>query len=65
MDNQPFLITSDWGFIDLLAALEPSYLIPSDKYFTDTMLSQTYESLKIKIQTDLAEASVLSFTCVI
>ena len=62
MDNQPFSITSDQDFIDLLAALEPGYLIPSHKYFTDTMLPQTYESLKIKIQTELSEASFLSFT---
>ena len=62
MDNQPFSVTSDQGFIDLLATLEPSYLIPSNKYFTDTMLPQTYESLKIKVNTELSEASFLSFT---
>ena len=62
MDNQPFSITSDQDSIDLLAALEPGYLIPSTTQFTDTMLPQTYESLKIKIQTELSEASFLSFT---
>ena len=51
MDNQPFSITSDQDSIDLLAALEPGYLIPSTKYFTDTMLPQNYEKLRIKIQT--------------
>ena len=51
MDNQPFTITSDQGFIDLLATLEPCYLIPSTKYFTNTMLPQSYESLKLKKQT--------------
>ena len=56
MDNQPFSITSNQGYIDLLAALEPGYLIPSTQYLTDTMLPQTYESLKIKIQTKLSEA---------
>ena len=61
MDNQPFSITSDQGSIDLLTDLEPGYLIPSTKY-TDTMLPQTYESLKIKVQTELSEASFLSFT---
>ena len=50
MDNQPFSITSDQGSIDLLAAIEPGYLIPSTKYFTDIMLPQTYESLMIQIQ---------------
>ena len=51
LDNQPFSISSDQGSIDLLAALEPGYLIPSTKYFTDTMLPQNYEKLRIKIQT--------------
>ena len=34
---------------DLLAALELGYLIPRTKYFTNTVLPQTYESFKIKI----------------
>ena len=42
MDNQPFTITSDQGFIDLLATLEPRYLILSTKYFTDPMLPKAY-----------------------
>ena len=62
IDNKPFSITNDQGFIDLLAALEPGYLIPCNKYFIDTMLPQTCESLKISIQTELSEASFLSFT---
>ena len=62
MDNQLFSITSDKDFVDLLAALEPGYLIPCTKYFIDPMLPQTSEILKIKIQTELSEASFLSFT---
>ena len=62
MDNQPFSVTNDQGFIDLLATLEPRYLSPSTKYFTDTMLPHTYERLKIKVNTGLSEASFLSFT---
>ena len=50
MYNRPLSITSDQNSIELLAALEPDYLIPSTKYFTDTTLPQTYEGLKIKIQ---------------
>ena len=49
MDNQPFSITNVQGSIDLLAALEPGYLISSIKYFTDTILPQAYKSLKIEI----------------
>ena len=61
-DNKPFKLTSDQGLIDLFAALKPCYLIPSTKYFTDTMLTQSYESFKLKIQTEISEASFLSFT---
>ena len=53
MDNQPFSITSNQSSIDLMAALEPGYLIPSTKYISYTTFLQTYESLKIKLQTDL------------
>ena len=62
MDNQPFTKTSDQGFIYLLATLEPCFSIPSNKLFTDTMLPQSYESLKLKIQTEISEASFLSFS---
>ena len=62
MDDQPFSISSDQSSIGLLAVLEPSNLIPSTKYFTEAMLPPTYESLKIKIQTELSEASFLFFT---
>ena len=33
-DNQPFSIVEDQGFIELIAHLEPHYLIPSRRYFT-------------------------------
>ena len=39
IDDQPFSITSFQGSIVLIATLEPGYLTPSNKYFTDTMLS--------------------------
>ena len=54
MDNQPFSTTGDQASIDLLATLEPDNLIPSTKYFTDTMLPKTYESLKVKIRTEFS-----------
>ena len=38
MDNQPFSIVEYQGFIELLVKLEPRYVIPSTKYFNETML---------------------------
>ena len=47
MDNQPFTITSDQEFIELLATLEPWYLIPSTKYFTDIILPKSKRKTKV------------------
>ena len=51
MDNQPFSIVEDQGFIELLAELKPKYVNPSTKYFNETMLqqAQAYDSLKLKL----------------
>ena len=66
MDDIPFPISYDQGSIDLLATLKLGYLISttkySTKYSTDTMLPQTFEILKIKLQTKLSKATFLSFT---
>ena len=62
MDDIPFSISYDQGSIDLLATLKLGYLILTTKYSTDTMLPQTYEILKIKLQTKLSKATFLSFT---
>ena len=45
IDNQLFSIVNDKGFIELLAHLEPRYLIPSRKYFNEVMLQQAYQNL--------------------
>ena len=37
IDNQPFSIVEDQGFIKLLAELKPRYVIPSTEYFNETM----------------------------
>ena len=44
-----------------MAALEPDYLNPSTKYFTDTLLPRIYKKLNLILQTELSEASLLSF----
>ena len=37
-DNQPFSVAEDQGFIELIANLEPHFLIPGRKYFTQDAL---------------------------
>ena len=57
MDNQPLSIVNDQGFIELKACLQQRYLIPSTKFFNETMLPQTYNNLKMKIGNELSEGS--------
>ena len=64
LDNQPFSMVEDDGFIDLMAHLQPQYLIPSRRYFADKMLPQVYEELRTIVQDELAEpdGDYISFT---
>ena len=61
LDNQPFSITEDQGFIDLVAHLQPNYLIPSRRYIADLVVP-AYDDIKSKIASELNVASSISFT---
>ena len=64
LDNQPFSMVEDDGFIELMAHMQPRYMLPSRRYFSDTMLPQVYEKLKALVEQDLAEPNgkYVSFT---
>ena len=62
MDSYSFLIVKDQGFIELLANIEPRYVISSTKYFNETVLQQAYDSRKLKTTKDMSHASSSSFT---
>ena len=64
IDNQPFSIAEDQGFIELLAHIQPKYMLPSRRYFSDVMLPKTYQELKARISSQLGEANAthISFT---
>ena len=47
MENQPFSILEDQGFVELLAELKPKYVISSTKQFNETVLTQAYDTLKL------------------
>ena len=61
MNNQSFSTVEDQGFVELLAEIEPRYVVPSTKYISETMLQQDYDSLKLKVTKQLRHASSLSF----
>ena len=62
LDNQPFTLTEDRGFIELMAHLQPKYMIPSRKYFTETMLPMSYKALQEAVMKEVYETQFLSFT---
>ena len=45
LDNQPFSMVED-GFIDLMAHLQPHYMLTSRRYFADKMLPEVYKELR-------------------
>ena len=62
IDNQPFSIVNDKGFIVLLAHLEPIYLIPSRRYFNEVMLPRAYQILRSDIAKLLKKSLYFYFT---
>ena len=49
VDDQPFSIVSDVGFTRLLNYLEPRYKLPSRKYFSETLIPDMYERVKLVV----------------
>jgi len=62
LDNQPFTIVKDEGFIDLMAHMQPKYCLPSRRYFSETMLPHMYEENRAKAFALISKAESLSFT---
>ena len=42
LDDQPFNVANRRGFLRVLAALEPRYTLPNDKYFRATLIPTTH-----------------------
>jgi hypothetical protein len=62
LDDQPFNIVNNEGFKRLVAALEPRYTLPSDKYLRTTLIPEMHRSLSEKMSIVLASARYISFT---
>lgn len=61
-DEQPISMVEDSGFRKLLHELQPKYQIPSRKYFTDRILPEMFNNLKINIEENLILSDKISFT---
>ena len=61
MDNQPFTIAEDDGFIAYSAALNPLYTVPGRTMLSE-MLNQEYQRVRDIIQSEVDTAASINFT---
>ena len=61
MDNRPFSIVEDEGFIRLMAHAQPRYKVPSRRFITE-LLEDEYDSVRKIIQAEVDSADSISFT---
>ena len=54
VDNEPFSIVHRVGFKRLMNSIEPRCSLPSDRYFSDTLIPEMYRKVKEKV-TDLVK----------
>ena len=63
-DLQPYSVVENEGFQNLLSILEPRYVIPSRKYFTDgTAIPKLYSEVKEEVNETLSLAEGVAITC--
>lgn len=63
LDNQPFSIVKDVGFVRVINHLEPRYTIPGRKHFSETRLPAKYEEIATILHTMIdKDAQHVSFT---
>lgn len=61
-DNQPFSVVHDTGFSRLIKALEPRYVLPSRKYFSETIVPDIKDKVNAKLAEMLVDVPYLSLT---
>ena len=64
-DNEPLdMVDNHKGFIALVAHLKPNYKIPGRKYFTETVLEDTYSKINSSMKREIlpVHAEHISFT---
>ena len=62
LDNEPFTMVNHIGFNRLMKLLEPRYQLPSDKYFSETLIPEMYQKVYLKVKGDVSSASHISIT---
>ena len=62
LDSEPFTVVSHTGFSRLLKILEPRYKLPSEKYFSETLIPEMYQKVCLKVRDLLSSISNVSVT---
>ena len=62
LDNEPFTIVDHIGFVRLMNLLEPRYQLPSDKYFSETLIPEMYRKVSLKVKEGVSSTFYVSLT---
>jgi len=62
VDLQPFSVVEDVGFCRLMAELEPRYVLPSQRYFSEVIIPGIHASVKYHISELLKSTDYVSVT---
>ena len=59
LDIQPYSIVEDVGFKSLVGLLEPRYIMPSRKYFSEKIISDMYITVRARVQLKIDKAKFI------
>ena len=62
VDNQPFMLVEDLGFLRLMNKVCPEYKVPSRHYFSDTVVPELVKRAETAVGTFLENVTDISFT---
>ena len=62
LDNQPFLLVEDIGFVWSLQVLEPRYSLPSRKYLVKKILPVVHDEVMSWMKSEIEGVTHFSFT---
>ncbi|GAA6085777.1 zinc finger BED domain-containing protein 1-like isoform X1 [Tachysurus ichikawai] len=62
-DIQPYSVVENAGFRNMIHTLEPRYVIPSRKLFTDTVVPKIYDEVASEVKKPLSKAQRVAFSC--
>ena len=62
LDNQPFSLVEDLGFVRLLQLLEPRYSLPSRKYLVEKILPVVHDEVRLWAKSEIKGVTHFIFT---